>query len=222
MTHLARWAAPRSQGHLRLGTASVSLALSPTKGEGLPARGLLDWEWGVASTRVCRRRGPRALGRGLEGVRACACRPRGQTLPATVYEGPPCPPLLTAGVPRGFGGRLPSVPAPAGHPQAHLRLSGSVGLTARPALPSAPLPRPSSSSTSRAPARPGLPPGNGFGDEAKQHLGDRCAQAGPGLPWPCPTPLLPPVSPFVTGHRWASRPGRHPFMPGPQAGHRER
>ena len=196
----------------------MSLALSPTKGEGLPARGLLDSEWGVASTQVCRCQGPRALGRGLGGVRACAHRPHGQTLPATVYEGHPCPPLLMAGVPRGFGGRLPSTPALAGHPQAHLRPSGSVGLMARPALPSAPLPRPSSSSTSRAPARPGPPLGNGFADEAKQHLGDKCAQAGPGLPGLAPRPPGPsfpicyraPLGP----HTWQAPPSRRGHKPG--------
>ena len=174
----------------------------------------------MASTQVCGCQGPRALGRGLGGVRACARRPRGQTLPATVYEGPPCPPLLTAGVPRGFGGRLPSAPAPAGHPQAHLCLSGSVGLMARPALPSTPLPHPSSSSTSHVPAHPGPPLGNGFGDDAKQHLGDKCTQAGPGLPWPRPTPPRPQFPHLLPGTAGPPGPAGTPSRRGHKLGTR--
>lgn len=141
-------------------------------------------------------------------------------------QGTSPPPPPSARVPREFRGRPPSVPAPAGHSQArlgHLGLRGS-----RPGLPapSAPLPRPSSSSTSSGPR-------HAQGSNLALGLGMRQSNtwmtgAHTGRPWGSPchallgwtVSLLVSVSPLVTGRCWTSRTGRHPFTPGLQAGHR--
>lgn len=132
-------------------------------------------------------------------------------------------PPPTAGVPRGFRGRLPSVPAPAGHPQARLRRLGLWG--SHPGLPvhSAPLHRPSSSSTSSVPRHArGSDLALGLGMKPKKHLDDRCAYRQ-ALPRPTGLDNVPPgLFPHLLQacYCWTSRTDRHPFTPGPQAGHR--
>ena len=198
----------------------MSLVLSPSKGEGLPARSLLGSEFGVASTRACRYQGPRALGQGLEGMQACAIG-RVDRL---------SPPPFTRDLPAPHGRRSQGVqrqaalcPRPSCHPQARLRRLGLWG--SHPGLPvhSAPLHRPSSSSTSSVPRHAlGSDLALGLGMKPKKHLDDRCAYRQ-ALPRPTALDNVPPgLFPRLLQacYCWTSRTDRHPFTPGPQAGHR--
>ena len=200
--------------------ASVSLVLPPAKGEGLPARSLLDSELGVASTWACGYQGPCALGQGLEGMQACAHRPGGQTISATVHKGPPRPPRQA--FPGGSEAGCPlSLPRPVTYRPAfaHLGLWGS-----RPGLPghSAPPHRPSSNSTSRVPQHARAATWHWVWERSQSNTWMTGVHTGR----PCHAPLgwtmslLASVSPLVTGHCWTSRTGRHPFTPRLQAGHR--
>ena len=220
MTRLARRVAAHSWGHLwcRSLCESGSVALQR---RGPASQKSLRFGVGSGIHTGVQVSGPTCTGSGPRGHAGLCHRPGGQTISATVHKGPPRPPGQA--FPGGSEADCPLSPPRPVTQQARLRRLGLWG--SHPGLPvhSAPLHRPSSSSTSSVPRHArGSDLALGLGMKPKKHLDDRCAYRQ-ALPRPTGLDNVPPgLFPHLLQacYCWTSRTDRHPFTPGPQAGHR--
>lgn len=198
MTRLVRWVAARSRGHLWCGSLCESGSAARQR-RGPASQKPLRFGVGSGIHMGVRVSGPMRTGSGPRG-HAGLCPSAGWT-DYLRHRSQGTSPPPTAGVPRGFRGRLPSVPAPAGHLQARLRPSRSVGLTPRPAWALSPTaPSKLQQHLSCAPACPGSNLALGLGTKPKQHLDDRCAYRQ-ALPRPTGLDNVPPGLSFPTCYR---------------------